>query len=1242
MLAGKNESQLITIVGAQWGDEGKGKITDVFAGNVDYVVRFQGGNNAGHTLVVGEETYKLHLIPSGVLYSHVTNVIGNGVVVDPKVLLKEIYGLNEKGFYPNLRVSERAHVIMPYHIAMDESLSGHQGSLAAGSTKRGIAPVCADKMYRHGIRVGDLLEPELFWEKLVKSYNFNTSIIQRVFGVEYNQSIEEIYHEYVGYGNKLARYISDTELELFNAFKSGKKILFEGAQGMSLDTDHGMYPHTTSTNNVAGYMNVGSGVTYNIPCKNIGIVKAYMSRVGNSPFTTELKDTFGDNLREKGHEYGTTTGRPRRVGWLDLVQVRQSVRTSGLTDIAITKLDTLGGFSEIKVCVAYDIDGEIVYEMPASLTKMRHALPIYKTFPGWSDHTDEGWSEIVKGGYETLQKEIRNYIEFIECEVNCAISIVSVGPKRSQTIFRDYEYPNPPFGRTSNPNLRIHTPDVPADKDLKFKPQTFDFSTMSEDEVKETLREYKVSLTVDEILKVQNEILKRPPTLTECLLWSIQGSEHCSYKSSRTHLAQFVTDAPNVILGPKEDAGIVEVARDNTGKKYGIVMAHESHNHPSQVVPYEGAATGVGGIVRDVSCMGAKVIATADSLRFGSLEDSRTRRILSGVVNGIAGYGNPIGVPNVAGDIYFDESYNDNCLTNVVSLGVVREDDVIHSFAPPGADGYDIIVVGKATDNSGFGGASFASLELNENEKDQNKGAVQEPNAFLKRHLLKANDALFLLLKEKGLLGKVGFKDLGGGGLGCGTVEIADGSGYGAEVNLDLLHVGVDNLHPSVLLCAETQERFVWTCHAGTTPLILEHYNKTFDLPSVAEGAGAKVIGMVRADGQYVVKYKGEKVVDAKASDVTRGLLYDRKFFEPIRKFFEPILPTLENYNDVLLGILSHENVASRSPIFEKYDKSVQGITVIERGEADAGVLQPFLDNKWPIEIRDTGIALSTEHNPHYGKIDPYWCGVNSVVGSMRKVAAVGADPQALTDCLNFGNPEKEEQMWEFVEGTRGVAEACAGIKLKDYPESSTPIVSGNVSLYNESANSSIAPSPVVACLGRMSDVSKAVTMHLKKVGSVLLLIGERKDECGGSIYYQIFDELGANVPMPNLTKVEAEIYSIVESIDQNLVLSSHVISRGGVATALSEMSFGNEIGLDVTIPGVVPNDKKLFSETGGFVLEVDVENVQRVREIFNRRNVGVYEIGKTISEKRLRMNDVDVELSIAKVMWKNGLREKL
>jgi len=428
----KKSSKITAIVGAQWGDEGKGKITDFFAGQSDYVVRFHGGNNAGHTVIVDGNTFKLHLIPSGIIYGGPMSIIGNGVVVDPKALLDEIEYIKGKGVEPRLMVSDRAHVIMPYHIELDGALSNHQGNLAAGSTRRGIAPVYADKMFRNGIRMVDLLEPDVLMEKLTKGYGFTRGIIERALSQTLEASIDEIFDSYCKYGEELRPYVSDTSVELYNALKNNRSILFEGAQGISLDVDHGIYPYTTSSNTAAGHISTGTGVSFRDIGRIIGVVKAYLSRVGESPLPSEMHGSEADSLREKGGEYGTTTGRPRRVGWLDLVQVRQAVRVNGLTEIALTKLDVLNGFKTIKVCVAYDVDGDHIIEMPASLTQYRKAKPVYASLPGWSDLPDEIWNK----GFDALPKTLKEYIAFIEDEVGCPVKIVSVGPQRHETITR--------------------------------------------------------------------------------------------------------------------------------------------------------------------------------------------------------------------------------------------------------------------------------------------------------------------------------------------------------------------------------------------------------------------------------------------------------------------------------------------------------------------------------------------------------------------------------------------------------------------------------------------------------------------------------------------------------------------------------------------------------------------------------------------------------------------------------------
>ena len=427
-----NGSKVTVVVGAQWGDEGKGKITDYFARQADYVVRYHGGNNAGHTVIVDGSEYKLHLIPSGVLYDHPVSVIGNGVVIDPKALLKEIDYLNNKDIKPQLHISDRAHVIMPYHKQMDSALTDHQGKLAAGSTMRGIAPVYADKMFRHGIRIIDLVDTDILNEKLKKAYQFNSNLINAISDQVIKEDEKSIFNEYIEYGKQLSPYIKDVSLELYHAQQNGKAILFEGAQGISLDVDHGIYPYTTSSNSIAGNIATGTGVSFRDINRIIGVTKAYISRVGIGPLPTELPVEQGDYLRKKGKEYGTTTGRPRRVGWLDLVQVRQAVRVNGLTEIALTKLDILSDNGDLSVCTSYNINDQQEQEMPASLYKFRSAEPVYQTLPGWGKLSDD----MAEKGYDSLPKNLKHYVKFIEDQVSCPVTIISIGPERHQTIIR--------------------------------------------------------------------------------------------------------------------------------------------------------------------------------------------------------------------------------------------------------------------------------------------------------------------------------------------------------------------------------------------------------------------------------------------------------------------------------------------------------------------------------------------------------------------------------------------------------------------------------------------------------------------------------------------------------------------------------------------------------------------------------------------------------------------------------------
>ncbi|MFO7791779.1 MAG: adenylosuccinate synthase [Candidatus Saliniplasma sp.] len=423
----------ITIIGTQWGDEGKGKVTDYYAEDSAYIVRFQGGNNAGHTIVLGDEKYQLHLTPSGILRDDKKTVIGNGVVVDPKVLLEEIELLEKRGIdASNLILSDRAHLIMPYHIAMDELEEKLKGGFSAGTTKKGIGPCYSDKVARFGLRVADLYNPDAFKNKLSTVVPIKNKIF-KALGEEVEFNVEDIFNQYIEYGRELKDYVDDTSVVLYEALQKDQDILFEGAQGTHLDIDHGVYPYGTSSNTVSAGSSTGTGIGPRFIDEIIGVTKAYTSRVGTGPFPTELEDEIGEHLRDKGSEYGTTTGRPRRCGWLDLVMVRFSTRVNSLSAIALTKLDVLAGLDEIKVCTHYRYKGEKISHFPADIEKLSDFEPVYKTFKAW-DEMD--WDKISQEGYESLPDEMKSYIEFIEEETGVPVNLISIGPKRTQTIKR--------------------------------------------------------------------------------------------------------------------------------------------------------------------------------------------------------------------------------------------------------------------------------------------------------------------------------------------------------------------------------------------------------------------------------------------------------------------------------------------------------------------------------------------------------------------------------------------------------------------------------------------------------------------------------------------------------------------------------------------------------------------------------------------------------------------------------------
>lgn len=744
-----------------------------------------------------------------------------------------------------------------------------------------------------------------------------------------------------------------------------------------------------------------------------------------------------------------------------------------------------------------------------------------------------------------------------------------------------------------------------------------------------------IALRPDELRRIA-ENLGRDPSVVELHAFDAQWSEHCSYKSSRHLLRALPTSGPAVVLGPSEDSGILHFGEHN-GERYGIVVAHESHNHPSQVVPFEGAATGIGGIVRDVVCMGAEVIAVADPLRFGRIvPGSHQRYVAQSVVDGIGAYGNAIGVPNLAGDVYFDEGFDDNCLVNVVALGLVKEAEIVHSYAPRNADGWDIVLVGKATDASGFGGASFSSVTLDAADEESNKGAVQVPDPFLKNVLMRASYRVFALLREKKIT--AGFKDLGAGGImGC-SAEICSAGGYGAQIDLERVNVAIDGLPPEVVAIGETQERFIWALPPEITAAVLHIYNEEFTLPQIAHNARAVVIGKMTAEKRYVMREAGNVVMDVDIDFLTGSIRDDLPHHEiatPEPSDGRPLVTGMP-FGEVLERVLAHHDVASREPLYRRYDRAVRGRTVVARGEGDAGVLAPISGSK-------LGMAVAVAGNPRYGGIDPRLAAEHAVYESVRSVCAVGARPTGLTDCLNFGNPRKPEHYGELVAAIAGLATAAREFEM--------PFVSGNVSLYNESAGGKAVPaSPVVACVGTLSDISCVVTMSLKQPGSVLYLIGHPQGALGGSVVLDVLGRHDRTLPRIAYEPVQRQHDFLWQAMQSRLVRSAHRVSNGGLIVAVCEMAFSTMhcghtgIGVQIDDPwqwthGALGELEALFNEAGGFAVEVAAKDVDAFEGLADNVD-GVYEIGVTVEHPVLSLRNEAFDLSHLYDVWRRPLAE--
>ncbi len=755
----------------------------------------------------------------------------------------------------------------------------------------------------------------------------------------------------------------------------------------------------------------------------------------------------------------------------------------------------------------------------------------------------------------------------------------------------------------------------------------------SDEEISALAKHHGLALSVEDLREIAGK-LGRDPGIVEVHAFDAQWSEHCSYKSSRPLLRQLPTEGLTVMLGPAEDAGILRLGEWD-GSTWGIVIAHESHNHPSQLVPFEGAATGIGGIVRDVLCMGATVIGVADPLRFGRIDradpkSEHAKYVAKNVVRGIGAYGNAIGVPNIAGDVYFHEGFDDNCLVNVVALGLLRDSDIIHSVAPPKSVGWDIVLVGKATDRSGFGGAAFSSVVLDADQSEAQRSAVQVPDPFLKNVIMRASYRVFEMLRKERIT--AGFKDLGAGGImGC-TAELVSGGGFGAEIDLDRVLLAQDGLPPAVIAVGETQERLAWVLPRSITPRVLAIYNEEFSLPLVAQGAGAAVIGRVTEAREYVLRHQGREVMRTPLQVLCGELRRQRNLGWISHTAEDNDLPHWVEAT-LLPEILAHRDVCSRRPIIERYDSVVRGTTAIPAGYADAGVI-------CPIPGAPLGVALSVDGNPRYGKIDAKRAAELAVCEAHRNVVAVGARPIGLTDCLNFGNPERGDHYAQLVAAVDGLAETARGL--------GTPFVSGNVSLYNESTTGEAVPaSSIVACVGSIEDVSRTVTSRFTTAGSAIYLVGERQPNLAGSVFAEVRAFQAFALPTVSYPQVKRELEMVLSAITSGTVLAAHDISDGGLLVTLAEMTFAfaapGTIGARIELADLaktIGTAGFFFGEAGGFVLEVDPKRESDFVSLAGEFALPLTRLGTTIAQPIMQIDETIFSIAELFDAWDQPLQE--
>ncbi|OTN95140.1 phosphoribosylformylglycinamidine synthase subunit PurL [Enterococcus faecium] len=713
-------------------------------------------------------------------------------------------------------------------------------------------------------------------------------------------------------------------------------------------------------------------------------------------------------------------------------------------------------------------------------------------------------------------------------------------------------------------------------------------------------------LTDEEYRMIEEDILGRMPNYTETGLFSVMWSEHCSYKNSKPVLRKFPTSGPHVLQGPGEGAGIVDI-----GDGLAVVFKAESHNHPSAVEPYEGAATGVGGIIRDIFSMGARPIALLDSLRFGELDNPKTKYLLEEVVAGIGGYGNCIGIPTVGGEIAFDPCYEGNPLVNAMCVGLIEHKDIQKGQAA--GVGNSIMYVGAKTGRDGIHGATFASEEFSQ-EEEQQRSAVQVGDPFMEKLLLEA--CLELILHHSDSL--VGIQDMGAAGLVSSSAEMASKAGSGLILTLDEVPQRETGMTPYEMMLSESQERMLICVKSGEEEKIQELFQK-YDLDAVT-------IGKVTDDGQYRLYHQGKEVanlpVDALAEDAP---VYHKEMKEPARiadfQQLAPYQPVIEEPGQVLLDLLQQPTIASKRSVYETYDSQVQTNTVVCPG-SDAAVMRVRGTNK--------ALAMTTDCNARYLYLDPKVGGQIAVAEAARNIIASGGRPLAITDCLNYGSPDKPEVFWELSTSADGIAAACETL--------GTPVISGNVSLYNETDGQEIYPTPMIGMVGLIEDHEHITTQEFKKSGDLIYILGKTFADFDGSELQKMqLGRIEGVIRNFDLAVEKKNQELVLTAIQNGLIESAHDCSEGGLAIALAESAFKYQLGLSVQFG--LPS-AQLFAETQSrFVLTVAPENQTRFEEMMGDAAVLA---GKVTDEAIIEISATDgqikIETAVARKCWEDAI----